>query len=331
MEAALMRRYTFVDYATQAYQTIVVILILFFHNGTVEGWGWRILLHLVAMAAVHGLIRQQVTGSVGSVLGFLRHFYPVLLYTWFFTEAGSLNRMFVTEYLDPQIIRLEQAVFGMQPALVWVGKWSCLLISEIFYASYFSYYIMIAGVGLALFLRDRAAFFHYVSVVSFVFYGCYLTYIFVPVIGPKVFYQQIPGFVFPEALRAFAPPVILFPENIRSGPFYQVMAWIYRTFEPLGAAMPSSHVAVALCTVFFSFKYLRRIRWVHLAVAILLCLSTVYCRYHYAVDVIAGVLTVAILAPVGNALYRRFAVQAPEELTNQTRHRRTKKTKEVNC
>ena len=71
------------------------------------------------------------------------------------------------------------------------------------------------------------------------------------------------------------------------------MLWVYRVFEAPGAALPSSHVAVALCTVFFSFRYLRRIRYVHLAVAVLLCLATVYCRYHYVVDVLAGLLMVS--------------------------------------
>jgi membrane-associated phospholipid phosphatase len=84
------------------------------------------------------------------------------------------------------------------------------------------------------------------------------------------------------------------------------MAWIYRTFESPGAAMPSSHVAIALCTVYFSFRYLPKIRYVHLAVAILLSLATVYCRYHYALDVVAGVLTTALLLPLSNYLYSKF-------------------------
>jgi membrane-associated phospholipid phosphatase len=39
----------------------------------------------------------------------------------------------------------------------------------------------------------------------------------------------------------------------------------------------------------------------------LLCLATVYCRYHYAVDVVAGGLTAAVLIPLGNRLYLRFS------------------------
>ena len=66
-------------------------------------------------------------------------------------------------------------------------------------------------------------------------------------------------------------------------------------------------MAVALCTVFFSFRYLRRIRYAHLAVAGLLCLSTVYCRYHYVVDVLTGLVAAAVLIPLGNGLYFKFS------------------------
>ena len=96
------------------------------------------------------------------------------------------------------------------------------------------------------------------------------------------------------------------------------MAWIYQVFEAPGAAIPSSHVAIALCTVSFSFCYLRRIRYPHLLVAVLLCLATVYCRYHYLVDVLAGILTAVVLVPLGNWLYFRFDEEA-NGLTTQLR------------
>ena len=239
------------------------------------------------------------------LLDFLRHFYPVLLYTAFFIETGSLNRMFFRDYLDPLVAQWEQQIFGCQPSVLFMEKLPWLAVSELFYASYFSYYIMIAGVGIALFLRSRQQFFHYVSVVSFLFYVCYLIYIFLPVIGSRAFFRQVDGYVLPAATQQLAV-TDAYPEAVQAGVFFQIMKWIYRVFEAPGAAFPSSHVAVALCTVFFSFRYLRRIRYVHLAVAVLLCLSTVYCRYHYVVDVLAGLVTAAVLIPTGNWLYFKF-------------------------
>lgn len=300
--------YTFVDYATQIYQLAVIALVVGFHNNTVAHWPRHVWAHVVAIALVHWLVRKVRNGA-GPVLDFLRHFYPVLFYTWFFTETGYLNRMFVPDYLDAEVIRLEQIVFRSQPAILFMANLPYLLVSELFYAAYFSYYIMIVGVGLALYLRNRSQFFHYVSVVSFVFYVCYLIYIFLPVIGPKVFIDEGGGFTLSDDLRQLAPEAF-FPLNIQVGPFYQIINWIYRTFEPAGAAMPSSHVAVAITTVYFSFSYLRRIRYTHLVAAILLCASTVYCRYHYVLDVLAGAALAGVLIPFGNWLYWRYAARA---------------------
>jgi hypothetical protein len=97
-----------------------------------------------------------------------------------------------------------------------------VLVSEMFYAAYFSYYVMITGVGLVLFVRHRDAFFHYISVVSFVFYACYLTYIVLPVMGLRVFYRDLTDYRLPAVVLPTVVPA--FPAAITAGPFYQIVA-----------------------------------------------------------------------------------------------------------
>jgi len=303
-----VKHYSFVDYATQAYSAFVALLILFFHNDTVAHWPWLFAAHVAGIAAVHFMVVTASRTTSSKALDFFRHFYPVLFYTWFFCETGHLNRMFFTEYLDPMVIRWEQALFGFQPSVSFMDKLPWLPVSELFYASYFCYYLMISGVGIALFLRDRHQFFHFVTVVSFIFYICYTIYIFLPIIGPRVFFREIAGYALSPEIQQLASTDI-YPDAVKSGVFYKLMGWIYRVFESPGAALPSSHVAIALATVYFSFRYLRPIRWLHLAVAVLLCLSTIYCRYHYAVDVLAGLITVALLLPFANWLYFKLGVE----------------------
>ena len=301
-----MRHYTFVDYATQAYAAVVAVLILALHNETVPYWPWLVLAHVVCLAAVHFLICWHGRGQPANSIDLLRHFYPIFLYIWFFAETGWINRMVFKEFMDPLTINWDQALFGFQPSIEFMQKLPYLALSEMFYAAYFCYYLMIGGVGLALFLRNRGHFFHFVSVMSFVFYVCYLIYIFLPIIGPRVFLEPVGGYVLPETSKMLAPNAS-YPEALQQGIFFKLMAFVYRVFEAPGSAIPSSHVAVALCTVFFSFRYLRPIRYFHLVVAILLCLATIYCRYHYVVDVLAGLLTAAILVPLGNWLYKQTA------------------------
>jgi membrane-associated phospholipid phosphatase len=305
-----MKHYKFVDYATQGYVALVGLLILLFHNERVPGVPVLLALHTLVLGLVHALIRGHARQPrPHPALDLLRHFYPVLLYTGFYRETGVLNEMFVPSYLDWWFVELEQKLFGFQPSLAFMHALPYRWAGELFYFAYFSYYLMIVGVGLALFLRDRPAFYHYVSVVSFSFYCCYLAFICLPVTGPRLFFREVDHYQLPAqwlALGAAHP----YPEAVTRGIMYKVIAVIYELFEPPGAAFPSSHVVVAICTAWFSWRYLPRVRWPHTVMVVLLCLSTVYCRFHYAVDVLAGVGVAAALIPLGNRLYARWESRA---------------------
>jgi membrane-associated phospholipid phosphatase len=293
--------YHFSDYATQGYLALSGGMVLFLYDDAGLKRVLLVLAHALGLLSIHALIHCHARRPHQRMLDVLRHFYPVLLYTLFYRETGALNQMLVTGYLDAFFIRLEHRLFGGQPSLAFMEWLPYVPVSEMFYAAYFSYYVMIIGVGLALFVRHRDAFFHYVSVVSLVFYVCYLTYIVLPVMGPRVFYRDLTAYRLPADVLPTVVPA--FPAAITAGSFYQIMAWIYRTFEAPGAAFPSSHVAVAIVTVYFSSRYLPGIWRAHLVMVILLCLSTIYCRYHYAVDVVAGAVVAWTLMPLGNALY----------------------------
>lgn len=298
-----MKRYAFIDYATQGYMALVGVIILLFHSDRLPGWPWLLLAHVAGLVVVHSVIVLYAHFPRHRVLDFLRHYYPILLYTGFYRETGALNQMIYAGYLDPHFLRLEQKLFGFQPGLEVMEMFPSRWVAEILYCAYFSYYIMIGGVGLALLIRNRREFAHYISVVSFVFYVCYLTYIFTPVVGPRIVYRGIVHEALPVDVLPETNPDP--PESVQASVFFRIMAVIYDHFETPGAAFPSSHVAVALCTLYFSFLYLRKVRWLHLVMAVLLCVSTVYGRYHYVVDIVAGILVAAILIPLGNRLYFR--------------------------
>ena len=310
----MTRHYTFIDYATQGYIITVGVLVLLLHGTAVPNWPWLLLGHAVTVLGVHLLILGQARFTKNRVLDFLRNYYPILLYGVFYRETGDLNQMTTMGFLDPHFYRLEEMVFGGQPSVAFMDWLPYRWVSEIFYASYFSYYVMIGGIGLALFLRNREQFNHYLAVVSFVFYVCYLTYIFLPVVGPPLFHKTVHGYTLSPEFQPSESLVI--PAAIQTGMFFRLMEWIYENCEAPGAAFPSSHVAVALTTLYFSFRYLKPIRMIHLVVVVLLCLATVYCRYHFAVDVVAGMLTAIVLVPLGNYLYRRFQIPRtpPQEL-----------------
>jgi membrane-associated phospholipid phosphatase len=312
-----MKHYRFIDWATQVYLLVVGLLILGFHGDAVPSWPWLLAAHGACMVLIQAVVACQARDRGGWAIGFLRAYYPILLYTGLYRETGLLNQMFVTGYLDAVFLRLDLILFGCQPSFEFMDILPWRWASELFYGCYFSYYFMITGVGLALLIRNRQHFDHYVSVLSFVFYLCYLNYILLPVMGPRIFFGDEAHPDLGQGHGASLAPDLVpdrpvtFPDAVQSGFFYRVVILIYRHFEAEGAAFPSSHVAIALVTVYFSWLYLPRIRWIHLMIAVGLCCSTVYCRYHYLVDVIAGALATALLVPLGNLLYRRFRLAGP--------------------
>ncbi len=297
-------QYTFVDYLTQGYIAVVGLVVLLLHGTSVSHWPVFVAAHFAALLVVHALIRVSGRSAGHPVADFLRQFYPMLLYGPFFWETAQLNHVVFPGFLDPLFIKIEGTLFGFQPGLEFMGRFPWPVVSEALYAAYFSYYLMIAGVALALYRRSRGQFRHYLTVSCVVFYFCYLCYIFLPVVGPFIFYRSVDGYILPPALFPASLPAV--PAAIQGGPFYRLMEYIYVPFEAPGASFPSSHVAIAIVTLYFSFQYLRPIRWVHCVVVVLLCLSTVYGRYHYAVDVLGGLVCAAVLIPLGNKLYFEF-------------------------
>jgi membrane-associated phospholipid phosphatase len=293
--------YRSVDYLTQGYAALVALLVLFFHDSSVPVWPLVVAGHLLAILGVHALIRIADRAESGFV-HLLRSFYPMILYTFFYTETHRLDGMFFSGGLDGFFIDLDQALFGQQLARTLMQRWPQTWVSEVFYLFYFSYYTMVLAVGLGLYFRRRREYYPYIFTISFVFYICYLTYIFVPVMGP---HGADSGIVFHGALASVGPRAV--PATVRSGFFYKLMGVIYEVAEPEGgAAFPSSHVAVALGTLWFTWRYLKRARWLHALAVVMLCTSTVYCGYHYAVDVFGGLAAAAVLVPVGEAIHRRW-------------------------
>lgn len=296
-----MRGYRTVDYLTQGYVILVGLIIVFFHGERLPLWPLYAAGHVACVLACHALIGLDRRHK-RRLLGMLRSFYPMILYTALYCETHLLDRFFCHTVQDGFVIDLDQWIFGSQLCRTLMQTFPSVWVSELFYLSYFSYYVMIFGVGLVLYFQHRRAFFHYLAIVSLVFYFCYLTYIFLPVMGP---HGTKIGVVFRGVTASVGPPVI--PEAIRAGPFFNLMKFVYKLVEPEGgAAFPSSHVAVAMVTVWFTWTHLKRIRWLHLVAVIMLCLSTVYCGYHYAVDVLAGIATAAALVPIGHLIYRRW-------------------------
>jgi membrane-associated phospholipid phosphatase len=71
-------------------------------------------------------------------------------------------------------------------------------------------------------------------------------------------------------------------------------------------AFPSLHAAILLTTLMFAFRHNRRMCYWLIAPAIGTTASLVYCRYHYAVDVLAGFAIAALNYGLTTRVYARI-------------------------
>ncbi len=241
--------------------------------------GFRILTILIiyGMAYYHELFR-------GGVMQFIRYAYPLILVIYLYPETDHFNNIFF-ENQDPFFCRVEETTFGFQPSLVLLERFPKLWIIELMSFGYFSYYLLIFGFSLILFLSDMKLFYRLTFVIIASFYIYYLVFILLPVAGPQYFF----------------PP----PEN--EVPTAYLFSRMLKLVQELGerptGAFPSSHVGIVLIIIWYTFKHFKNWLYVVIPLSVILTISTVYLKAHYGIDIIAATITIPFFIISGNGLF----------------------------
>ena len=207
----------------------------------------------------------------------LRYWLPIFLFTFMYEEAGKLIHLINKGWIDPLLVQIDQTIFGVNLGL-WVEKFDHPLLNEIFRIGYGSYYfIIIIGAAILYFKDERREYVRMLSAVTLAFCLSYLMFIIFPAQGPR--------FYLADRLHT----------NMDGLWFSWLQQKIIEIGSFRGGAFPSSHIAVAIIVWLSLFKKHRTAFIVFTPFVITLILGTVYARYHYTIDGIAGIaLAVAI-------------------------------------
>ncbi|MBI3929632.1 MAG: phosphatase PAP2 family protein [Armatimonadetes bacterium] len=239
----------------------------------------RTFLALFHLAAIVGLMRLRALALKSSAAPALR-----LVHAWHAPasllainqEIGYMNRLvWEGRYFDDLVMGWEQALFGTSPA-VWLSEaagWYWF--SEYLHLCYMLWWIFIPALGLPLYLTGRRREFEtFLAACVNALFLCYLCQTFFPVEGP----------------RELFPPL---DERLR-GPMWALCHWIMERGAAVGTAFPSGHVTLSLVMLACAWRWQRRAYWLLLPIATGTILATVYCRFHYAVDGLAGLWAAAV-------------------------------------
>jgi len=237
------------------------------------------------------VVKNRIMDTVRSIV------FPVLCVLVIFDSLEWVVQHINPKDIDPLLIRLDYLIFRGYPTVM-LESIQTPLVTEILQLAYTSYYFLPISLGVILKLQKREGEFdRTVFLILLCFYLSYAGYMLFPALGPRytmnhLHSQELKGLLTAEPIQEFLNRL----EGIKRDAF------------------PSGHTAVALVVSGLAYRYHKRFFYITLPVVAMLIFSTVYCRYHYVVDVFGGIILAAITFLVGGRYYGYW------EVRNNTNH-----------
>lgn len=258
-------------------------------------YAWALVVHVGAAVGILGMRAAEPRSSLGRML---RETYPLLLLLLFYLEVDLLvGGLSDSASYDSLVRSWDALLFGGHPHTVLAQWLSGRLWRELFHLLYLAYYLLLIGSFLGTWQAAPARFPRFAFVVTGMFVSFMLTFVAFPVAGPLA-----------------QPNVSL----MTSGWFPQLVAWIYVPMRIDGittGAFPSSHVGMSVgiaCLLAPRRWTVRLLLW---GLVGGIAVSTVYGRFHYAIDAGAGLVVGAGLywgwRAVFDVLQRTYAPTPP--------------------
>jgi membrane-associated phospholipid phosphatase len=221
---------------------------------------------------------------------FWRHWYPHLFFLFCFEELGALVHLVLPQWQDAKLIAADYWLTGVHPS-IWLEQFATAGRNEFMQFAYISYftYLLIVG-GVLYHRRDWRA---YWSVMTYSMVGYSIGYVI--------------AMLFPIESPWFSMAGMWHGE-LHGGAFTSLINFIEHFGRVRGAAFPSGHVAGATAAIWGAWRHRRWLFWVLLPLYFCMCVSTVWGRYHYVVDVLAGMVTGTLGYLIGSWITRRQTV-----------------------
>lgn len=236
---------------------------------------------------------QVVLMSLGRRTKFLAIVYdiifPVFSVLIIFDSLGLIVHNINPHDIDYILIRLDYRIFDGYPT-VFLEKMIHPLLTDVLETAYATYYFLPIILGLVLWVKGKKEMFEKsVFLILLCFYLSYIGYMLFPALGPRYTMQHLQS----KELHGF----------LISGPLQGMLNLLEGIKRD---AFPSGHTGVALTVLVLAYRYERTLfRWLTVPV-LLLIFATVYCRYHYVIDVIGGIILAVVTIAAGEVYYQSW-------------------------
>ncbi|MCG3194266.1 MAG: phosphatase PAP2 family protein [Thermoanaerobaculia bacterium] len=239
----------------------------------------------LGVSLASGFVRARLGGVPAARAA--SDFAPMLSLMLIFDSLGPFIRAAHPIDRDSWLIAADRFVFGMDPTL-WLEPRSTAWLSDILTVCYALFFFFPLILAIVVYRKEDGLFrpgFSRLSVVLLMgFFLSYCGYFAVPATGPRF--------------------NITHTGPLPRGPVGET---VDRTLDRLETnkrnCFPSGHTAVTIVVLIEAWVLSRRTFWTFLFPCFGLILATVYGRYHYATDVLAGGLLALAVPALGTRLH----------------------------
>lgn len=235
------------------------------------------------------VLRKRVPAP-GKALAIVFDFYFVATVLVIFDGLGPLIRAVHPVDRDAWLIAFDRWLFGADPTVA-LERFAMPLLSDVLTVCYALYYFHPIILGGLLFADDQRKGLsgaartlpRYAFVMLLVFYVSYAGYFLLPAIGPRFTVTHAGPLPRGTVARVIDHTLDQLEKNKRD-------------------CFPSGHTMVVVAVLMEGARRSRRTFLAFLPFAIGLVIATVYGRYHYVADVLAGALLALVTVPIGRFL-----------------------------
>ena len=221
----------------------------------------------------------------------VRDWFPFLaILLMYYSLWGDSTHLLVRHDCDGELIALDQRLFGFQ-ASVAIQRFITPTRTAWMAFAYFYHILNIPLVGCFVYLwRPRARFREMMSGLMVITFLGLIGYVLVPAIGPLYSLHQV-------YTVSLSQPVAIFNQQLA----FMDLARIHRD------VFPSMHVAISFLVWLYAWRNSKALFWAVSPLVLSLWVSTIYLRYHYLIDVAAGLLLAPASFLLANWLFARYS------------------------
>ena len=273
-----------VDKLIFAYTAFALALIVIGWSRLPEG-PWLLAVHAVALAVIISEVKFP-----NRTTWFFRNWYPLPYVASCYKEMSLLVPAVRRTDLDRWLANLDYSFWHANPT-VWLERLQTPVFTEFLQVVYTLFVPAVLLIPFLLWRKSRYAEFQYLAfLIALGFLASYAGYLAVPARGPRFFLRHL----------QHAPLEGLW-----------LFHWMQGTLDRLESAQydcfPSGHTELTILAWWGSRMISNRLFRAYFAYTLCIIFATVYLRYHYTVDLLAGAVLAALLIRFAPVLYRKLS------------------------